>query len=212
MLTALCIDLMDTLVTDPYREALRAATGLELRDIAAVRDPAIWPAFEVGAIDEDEFARRFFADPSEERAFDLAAFHRVRRAGCDFLPGMEALLDATRGRLDRHIASNYPVWIREVVVTLGIGERVEGVHASHDLGVRKPDPAFYDRLLERIGHPPAACLFVDDRERNCAAAEDAGMRAHLFTGAEDLRRRLVLEGVLDQADARPLHPPCDGFG
>jgi FMN phosphatase YigB (HAD superfamily) len=197
MLTALCLDLMDTLVTDPYRAALRAATGLELEEIAALRDPEVWPAFEVGAIDEAEFARRFFAGAAASgRVFDVGAFHEVRRAGCELVEGMGALLDETRGRLERHIASNYPVWILEVVDALGLAERVEGVHASHELGVRKPDRSFYDRLLGRIGHEPGACLFVDDRERNCAAAEEAGMRAHLFTGAEDLRRRLVAEDVL----------------
>jgi HAD superfamily hydrolase (TIGR01509 family) len=195
MLTALYIDLMDTIVSDPYREALRAATGLDLSEVAGRRDPAAWPDFERGAIDEDEFVRRFFADG--EDVFDIDAFHRARRAGCALLPGMADLLDELDGRVDRHIASNYPVWIRDVVAAHGLDERVEGVHASHELGVRKPDPAFYALLVERVGHDPATCLFVDDRPANCTAAEAAGMRAHVFTDAEDLRRRLVAEGVLD---------------
>jgi hypothetical protein len=39
-------------------------------------------------------------------------------------------------------------------------------------------------------------LFVDDRKINVDGAEAAGMRGHLFTGAEDLRKRLEAEGLL----------------
>lgn len=197
MLTALCLDLMDTIIADPYREALHAATGMDTATLAAVRDPDAWPAFEVAAIDEAEFVRRFFADggPGMPR-LDVEAFHRVRRAGYRFLPGMEALLAETAGRVERHVATNYPSWIVEVVERFGLATRVEGVHASHDLGVRKPDPAFFARLVDRIGHAPERCLFVDDRSDNCTAAELAGMRAHRFAGAADLRARLVAEGIL----------------
>jgi HAD superfamily hydrolase (TIGR01509 family) len=196
MLTALCLDLMDTLVVDPYRTALEAGTGLSLREIAAVRDPEAWPAFEVAAIDEETFVRRFFR-PGTGHRFDPDAFHEARRAGYRFVEGMEAVLEATAGRVQRYVASNYPVWIAEVVETFGLDERVEGVWASHHLGARKPDPLFFERLVDRIGHEPGSCLFVDDREDNCTAAEVAGMRAHVFVGAEDLRRRLAAEGILD---------------
>lgn len=197
MVTALCLDLMDTLIADPYRGALRAATGLTLREIGALRDPEVWPDFEIAAIDEAAFAARFFAEHAgTEHAFDLEAFTRVRREGYAFLPGIEALLDETSGRVEHHVASNYPVWIKEVADRFGLTDRFDGVHASHHLGVRKPAAAFYERLLERVGHAPDDCLFVDDREVNCAAAEAAGMRAHLFAGADDLRVRLVTEGVL----------------
>jgi HAD superfamily hydrolase (TIGR01509 family) len=195
MLRALCLDLMGTLVCDPYQDAVQAATGLDLRALRAVKDPHSWPAFEIGAIDEEEFARRFFADPHTEHTFDLVAFHRVRRAGCAFLPGMDALLDDTAGLVDRYIASNYPVWVEELAEQLALYERMEGVWASHHLGVRKPDPAFYERLLEKIAREPHECLFVDDREENCVAAEAVGMRAHLFAGADDLRARLRAEGI-----------------
>jgi FMN hydrolase / 5-amino-6-(5-phospho-D-ribitylamino)uracil phosphatase len=195
MLRAICLDLMDTLVRDPYRDAVRAATGLDLDALRAVKDPDAWPMFEVGEIDEQEFARRFFADPSNEHTFDLAAFHEARWRGYAFLPGMEALLDDAEGHVERYVASNYPVWVEELSERFGLTERTEGVWASHHLGVRKPDPTFFERLLERIGREPADCLFVDDRADNCAAAAAVGMRAHRFTGADDLRERLRAEGI-----------------
>lgn len=195
MLRALCLDLMGTLVVDPYRDALVAGTGLEFAALAGLRDPDAWPAFESGRIDEAEFARRFFADPRAGHRLDLAAFNRARRAGYRFLPGMEALLADTEGLVRRYVASNYPVWVDELTRTFALDRRTDGVYASHHLGVRKPEPAFYERLLARIRHEPRACLFVDDREDNCTGAEAAGMRSHLFTGAGDLRARLRADGL-----------------
>jgi HAD superfamily hydrolase (TIGR01509 family) len=195
MVHALFLDLMGTLVEDPYTAAVRAATGLDLDVLAHVKDPEAWPAFEIGEIDEQEFARRFFTDPDTHHRFDLTTFHRVRRDGYVFLPGMEALLTDTAGLVDRYIASNYPVWVEELTERFALDERTDGVWASHHFGVRKPDPAFYERLLRAVGRQAAECLFVDDREDNCAGAEAAGMRAHRFTGADDLRARLRAEGL-----------------
>jgi FMN hydrolase / 5-amino-6-(5-phospho-D-ribitylamino)uracil phosphatase len=192
---ALCLDLMGTLVRDPYREAVRAATGLELDAVHAVKDPNAWPAFEVGEIDEAEFARRFFADPVSQHTFDLGAFHRVRRDGYAFLPGMEQLLDDAAGVAECYVASNYPVWVEELAERFRLRERTQGVWSSHHLGVRKPARGFYEQLLERIGRAAEECLFVDDREDNCRGAEAVGMRAHRFVGADDLRARLRAEGL-----------------
>jgi HAD superfamily hydrolase (TIGR01509 family) len=195
MLRALCLDLMDTLVVDPYREALLAGTGLELAELRELRDPEAWAAFETAQIDEAEFARRFFSTAGGRYRLDLDAFNRARRQGYRPVEGMEDLLEATAGHLERYIATNYPVWVAEVVDLLGLAGRTDGVIASHDLGVRKPSPAFYAELLARVGHEPRACLFVDDRAENCAGARAAGMRAHLFTGAAGLRARLRQEGL-----------------
>lgn len=199
MIRVLCVDLMDTVITDPYREALRAATGMDLSQLRDLRDPDCWPALEVGAIDEAEFARRYFRDPA--RHFDLDAFHRARRGGYRWIPGMRTLLERLEGRLERYLASNYPVWIDELARELGLDAVVDGVVASCHVGVRKPDPAFFARMLERIGRPPERCLFVDDRPENCDAAEAAGMAAHRFVGADDLAERLRAEGVLPEPTA-----------
>ncbi len=60
----------------------------------------------------------------------------------------------------------------------------------------KPDPAIYYLALDRFGVAPRDALFIDDRQINVDGALAVGMRAHLFTTAEDLRARLVSEGLL----------------
>jgi len=74
--------------------------------------------------------------------------------------------------------------------------RFRDIVVSGEEKLLKPDPALYYRALDRFGLRPAEALFVDDRAINVEGAEAVGMHGHLFTGAEDLRRRLEAEGLL----------------
>lgn len=186
-----CFDLMDTLVVDPFREALEAGAGMPLDQLLRRRNPDAWPAFEAGHIAETEFTARLLPD----EGFDHAAFTRARREGYAMVPGMRELLDALAGRARRWLASNYPVWVDEVLDRFALLQRLEGVTVSCREGVRKPHPAFFERLAQQTGQPASGCLLVDDRVDNCAAAEDAGLRAHRFDGAQGLARRLRAEGL-----------------
>jgi len=196
MVRAVCLDLMGVVLRDPYLEAIEAAIDVPMREAWRLRDPQAWPEFECGRIDEAQFEARFWADPAGELGFDREAFHRARRAGYGFLDGMEELLTDLRGRVDLHVASNYPVWIAELRERFALDQHFDGVWASCHFGVRKPDPAFYTRLLDEVGHAAPDCLFVDDRPVNVEAASAAGMRAAVFTSAADLRALLAGEGVL----------------
>ena len=74
--------------------------------------------------------------------------------------------------------------------------RFRDIVVSGEVKLLKPDPAIYYLALDRFGLRPQQALFVDDRRINVEGAEAVGMRAHLFTDAEDLRARLESEGLL----------------
>lgn len=188
-LGAVAFDLMDTVVADPYREALTAASSVPLAELFASRGPEAWPAFERGELSEDEFFATF-----EGVGFDVEVFHRTRRQGYRFVPGMDELLRDLEGEVERIGATNYPIWVEELADGL-LRSLLDGLVASCHVGVRKPKPAFYEAMREAIGLPGPRILFVDDREENVQGAADAGLRAHLFTGADDLRERLRTEGI-----------------
>jgi putative hydrolase of the HAD superfamily len=61
-----------------------------------------------------------------------------------------------------------------------IDELFEVVVDSAFVGCRKPEQRIYEILLERIGLPADACLFVDDVEVNCDAARELGMTSVHF--------------------------------
>jgi HAD superfamily hydrolase (TIGR01509 family) len=56
----------------------------------------------------------------------------------------------------------------------------ERVHASHLLGLCKPDRAIYRAYTERTGLPPALLLFFDDSISNVLAARAEGWQAFLI--------------------------------
>ncbi len=65
-------------------------------------------------------------------------------------------------------------------------------------GILKPDPRAYAQCVEQIGVPAAACVFVDDQQRNVDGALRAGMRAVCFDIVRpglSYRRALELLGV-----------------
>lgn len=194
---AVCLDLMGTVLHDPYLEAIRAGTGGSVeafhRDSDWVRS-GTWHAFERGEIDEATFEARLAAATPD--GVDVAAFTAARHAGYAYLPGMQALVAELAARLPVWIASNYPLWIDDLLGRFGLADLVAGVVVSCRVGVRKPDPGFYEAMVQAVGVPAESCLFVDDRPVNCGAAEAAGLRAQVFTGAAGLRERLAAEGVV----------------
>jgi len=62
---------------------------------------------------------------------------------------------------------------------------------SHHLGLFKPDPRMYLAAADRLGVPPEACLFIDDREHHAAGARQAGMRSLIYTNLTKLKHDLA---------------------
>lgn len=64
-----------------------------------------------------------------------------------------------------------------------------GVVVSADLHMIKPDVRIYEYLCGKYRLAPEECLFIDDMERNVAAAKRAGMQGELFSGSfEQIRK------------------------
>ena len=74
--------------------------------------------------------------------------------------------------------------------------RFRDIVVSGDEKLIKPDPAIYALALRRFGLEGPDAVFVDDREENVVAADDAGMRGLLFTDAAKLRGELEALGLL----------------
>ncbi len=74
-------------------------------------------------------------------------------------------------------------------------EHFDVVIDSSDVGIRKPDPRIYKALIDRVGEPAEAIVFVDDLPENLPAAADLGINTVLFRGATALRATLDALGV-----------------
>lgn len=66
---------------------------------------------------------------------------------------------------------------------------------SYELGCQKPEPGFYQALLQAIAHPPEHCLVIDDLLPNVVAARQHGFQAWQFLSCKNLRHRLTDQGL-----------------
>lgn len=189
----LLLDVMDTIVWDPYR-LIPGFFGTDWRELMSGREPSGWVRYETGEIDEQTFLRTFFADG---RSYDHDGLRALLWDNYRWLDGMEALLGELLGAgVPMHALSNYPDWYLAIEERLGLSRFLDWTFVSCLTGVRKPDPAAYTGAAEALGLPPAKLLFVDDRERNVAAARAQGLQGVRFEDAEGLRRDLLRAGVL----------------
>ena len=62
---------------------------------------------------------------------------------------------------------------------------------SYEMGLFKPDPAFFHHILQTLDIPAAECIFIDDRAENVEAALSVGITTFHFDSVgqleEDLR-------------------------
>ena len=66
----------------------------------------------------------------------------------------------------------------------------EGILVSGNEGIKKPDPAIYERMLDRYQIDRQSALFIDDSLRNVTAAEKVGIRSIHFTSPKALENSL----------------------
>ena len=77
--------------------------------------------------------------------------------------------------------------------TFGYGELLDGTFYSYEMGLAKPDPAFFSAILDTVGLPAGDVLFLDDSAANVAAAREVGLRAEQWHADQDIE---VLRGHL----------------
>ncbi len=189
-------DLMDTVLVDPFVPAIEEVTGLPVETVYREMDRDAWRLLELGEIDDREWGARFWRPGSGRPPLDPAAFRAAAERRYRFVPGMEELLGelAARGSPPLHVMSNYPRWYLDLARRFRLERFFAGHHLSWEVGARKPDPAYYRRVLSRLGVEPGELLFVDDRERNLAAARELGIRTVPFRDAASLRAALPARG------------------
>ena len=65
-------------------------------------------------------------------------------------------------------------------------------YASNKIGCAKPDPHFFELILEAEETEAQNAFFTDDKEENVAAAARLGIHAELFTTAAELTEKWKL--------------------
>ena len=171
-------------------EVAARAGGVEvdrrrLQDLrnAVARDPE-WRARPLVAIRRESFRRILDAfDIDEPGALDQVQdrYYRVRDEGMAVFPDVKPVLAELRARgLPLVAASNGNLSLPSV----GLGGYFAATHYAEEVGLSKPDPAFFAKAVERMGGRPETTLAIGDRlDNDYHPARAAGLHAVLLDRA-----------------------------
>ena len=163
-------------------ERFAAELGIELQDLAratlgayAGEDDPLVTEFELGRISENDFSVAFAerlshisGAPVEPegvvgRIFDLRLEEQM----------LEGVARIRRAGLTTGLLSNS--WGEGLYPRDRLEPLFDVMLMSHEVGMRKPDPALFRLAARRVGAPAAECIFVDDHPGHLEAAASQGM-------------------------------------
>lgn len=189
-------------VPSGWEESMRPAMEGRVEDIEGFLAEAFWeerPALtgEVAWTDilPDFLARWGIADALDDvvRSWltieEVAGTHDVVRA-------------LRRGGVHCALASNQDVRRAAVMhQQFDYGALLDEEFYSCELGVAKPEPAYFTTILDRLEVPPGSVLFVDDNPGNVEAARSVGLAGEVWSYAEPLE---VLHAHLERHGLWPV--------
>ena len=181
----LILDYGGVLTTSPFPsfEAFCAVEGLPPDAVRArFRDDpesrAMLARLETGELSSADFERAFAA------LLRVAPENLLERmfAGMEADEAMIDGIRAIRARGVRMAILSNSVGNAAVYGRALVAELFDTVVISSEVGLRKPEPEIYELAAERLGLPPAACVYVDDLPPNLKPARALGMATVLHRG------------------------------
>ena len=175
------------------RRAIEAAAGVEDPDRFWAGYWSLRRPYDEGTLSPADYWSRVVGTDVGDR---LGAIEAVDVASWSH-PNEETLALARRlaGRGTRlALLSNCPEPMAVAIDGMSWTDLIPDRFYSCRLGLTKPDPAIYQKVLTALGARSQDVTFVDDRPPNVAAAAALGMRALLFTDPATLAADLDLQG------------------
>ncbi|RJF40909.1 HAD family hydrolase [Actinomyces sp. 2119] len=177
------------LIGTPWTQALRDAGGTEFAHaLLAEEEDALCGRESLTTLLERLVARLGLAATTDRL---LALWYRAVPDPCAW----QLVAELRSAGYTTVLATNQQYerrqWMRE---TLGYRGQVDIEGYSCTLGVAKPQPEYFTRLLEESGSEPRQALFVDDNTDNISAAQSLGIRTvhhRADSGGQVLRQEVV---------------------
>ena len=95
---------------------------------------------------------------------------------------------------------HYDLYVRDLQLRFGYKEfdaLFDKSYFSFDIHLEKPDPRFFEMILDHEGLLPEETLFIDDTEANIKVAKKLGIRTYHIS-RDELVRNLFENGVLKE--------------
>jgi len=113
--------------------------------------------------------------------------------GATPLPEMQELVREVKARGFRTVVfSNILLPSAQQIRERGGYQDFDAEVLSCEVGLKKPDPAIYDKALEAAQCLPEECIFIDDVPKYLVPAQDLGMKTILASSAEQIKQDLFV--------------------
>jgi len=140
-----------------------------------------------------EVLRRWHSEVPAEAVLDLWRRFEAEPVVVDLIQQLRA-----QG-IGCHLATNQQGYRRAIMHDeRHYGDWFDQTFYSCDLGLAKPDPAYFRTILQAIDRPATSVLFIDDNVANVDGARTVGLHAEVYDlaeGTEALRSLLVRYGL-----------------
>ena len=109
---------------------------------------------------------------------------------------MLSLLKQLRGKIKIALMTNFPVdWFYPLIEKHDLHQYFDVIFISSELGLIKPEEAFYRKAVDTLHVRKDQAVFIDDRKENALAAERLGLHGIVFTSVDLLRKDLEKLGL-----------------
>ena len=129
-------------------------------------------------------------------SLDFDQFKQVWSSG--FVPNREIfpLINVLKSHYRLCLLSNTnQIHFEAIQRDVPILSEFEAFFLSFQIGVRKPDPAIFQKAIEFVKVMPEECVYIDDMESFIDAAKGLGMNGIVFKDVPNLINRLGTLGI-----------------
>lgn len=183
MIRAVLFDFGGVISSSPFEafahlEAERGLPADFIRTVNATNpDTNAWARLERGEVDLETFAS-LWAEEARSLGHELDGRLVLERLAGEIRPAMVNAIRSCRTKyktacLTNNFTRAEAVLSEEVAAVYGL---FDAILESRVLGVRKPDPRFYELACETLEVAPDECVFLDDLGVNLKPARQLGMQ------------------------------------
>lgn len=198
-ITTLLFDVGGVILTNGWSHESREAAAQHFDydyDAVEEKHQHVATSFECGQLDLTEYLEQtVFA---QSRSFNETDFIRfMEQQSQPHAHSLEVLQRLVRrGTYQLATVNNESTHLNQYRIrTFELTRYFSTFFSSCYLGVTKPDCGIFQKTLHILQKDGSACLFVDDREENAAAAQQCGINAVHLPQPGDLEEILRGEGI-----------------
>jgi putative hydrolase of the HAD superfamily len=198
MIKTIIFDLGGVLFTNGTKQFISAISERYLLDhelVKDIMDGDLGSQYREAKITRDEFWKAALEKLNIHA--DIDALEEQWISGYELIEGTkDIILELTKQYKVYYLSDNVRERVDKINNKYNFLAWFEDGIFSHEVGVRKPNPAIYKYALHKAQVQPEEAVFIDDKQSALEPAQEMGITTILFETPEKLREKLTELGVL----------------